>query len=67
MDEIKKQRWIRLFSISDRSLLEQNLNRFLKDFPEAEIRVWTKDNSWFAQVMYSYPDAPTYNEPDLSE
>ena len=62
-----KQRWIRLLNVCSRELLEQNLNEFLKDYPDSEIRVWTEDNSWFAQVMYSYPDAPTYNEPPLEE
>lgn len=59
-----KQRWIRLFQNNDRSHLEMNLNLFLKDHPESEIRVWTNEYQWFAQVIYLYTDSPTYSKPE---
>lgn len=56
-----KQRWIRLFQLTERSHLEENLNLFLKEHPDADIKVWTcGDDMWYAKAMYSYPKSPTY-------
>ena len=62
-----KQRWIRLFQLSERSWLEESLNLFLRDHPDSEITVWSNESSWCAQVIYSYPDSPTYSKPEEDE
>lgn len=65
---MNKQKWIRLFSHDDRSNLEMNLNGFISKYPGSEIRVWnTSDGWWNAQVMYSYPEGPTYSTPENEE
>lgn len=61
-----KQRWIRLFQHSYRDVLEENLNKFLSEYPDSEIKVWT-DCGWYAQVIYSHKDQPTYFKPENEE
>lgn len=55
-----KQKWIRLFQISDRCDLEQSLNEFLRDYPDCEIKVWNSTCYWYASVIYSDSEEPTY-------
>jgi hypothetical protein len=56
------QKWIRLFQINERSFLEEQLNRFLSEHKEVEIKVWTEDGMWYAQAIYTFGDRPTYPE-----
>lgn len=62
-----KQRWIRLFHLNTREWLEENLNLFLKEYPDCEIRVWNNEHGWYAQCFYSYPEPPTYLKQDSLE
>lgn len=56
--------WIRLFSINDRSFLEEQLNQFIRDHDVVEIVVWNDISGWYAQVRYSFPESPTYCRPE---
>lgn len=62
-----KKKWIRLFQINERSHLEENLNRFINEYSDCEISVWTENGLWFAFVRYSYDKSPAYSKPDFSE
>ena len=55
-----KKRWIRLFQINERSFLEEQLNRFVNEYPDSDIRVWTENGMWFAHASYSMGEIPTY-------
>ncbi len=61
------QKWIRLFQLNKRCWLEENLNQFLKEYPDSEIKVWNDQNYWYDQVIYSYPEGPSYFKPEISE
>jgi hypothetical protein len=62
-----KPKWIRLFQINERCFLEEQLNRFMFEHPDSEIKVWTENGMWFAQATYSFEDAPTYSKPENEE
>lgn len=62
-----KKKWIRLFQLSDRSWLEESLNKFINEHEDCEISVWTHDMFWCAKVRYSYPESPTYSKPPSEE
>ena len=51
-----KKKWIRLFQLSERSWLEENLNKFINEYDDCEIIVWNHEYLWCAQVRYSYPE-----------
>lgn len=54
-------KWIKLFQIIDRDLMEENLNKFSMQHPDSKIRVWTDVNGWwYAQVTYTYEKEPQY-------
>ncbi len=59
--------WIRLFHLNDRSFLEEQLNRFISQEDITDIKVWTDENGWYAQVRYRFQSGPTYSKPDSSE
>lgn len=60
-----KKKWIRLFCYLDRARLEEELNRFINEYHECDIQVWTdKYGSWLAQVRYCYGESPTYSKED---
>jgi hypothetical protein len=49
-------KWVALFQFEDRSFLQDNLNQFIRDHKNCEVRVWTDNHMWYAQVMYEYKD-----------
>ena len=62
-----KKKWIRLFSICERSWLEQELNKFIQEYDVIEIDIWNNENFWNAKVLYSYPTPPNYCEIESEE
>jgi hypothetical protein len=54
------KKFIRLFHLNERSWLEEELNKFINEYDDCDIRVWKDDSGWYAQVMYSYPKPPSY-------
>lgn len=62
-----KRKWIRLFQIHERSFLEEQLNRFVNEYPDSEIRVWTEDDMWYAHASYSMGERPTYPKPEIED
>lgn len=61
------KKWIRLFDLCDRSLLEENLNKMISEYGECEIDVWSFNDRWMAKVRYSYSESPQYSKPETSE
>ncbi len=59
------KKFIRLFQNNERSNLEENLNRFINQYDDVEIRTWTDNGLWRAEVRYSFPTAPTYCKPEV--
>jgi len=60
-----KKQWIRLFSLSERSWLEESLNKFINEYDVKEIKIIPHQDLWCASVRYEYPDMPTYTKPEL--
>lgn len=58
---MSSKRWVRLFQINDRSFLEEQLNRFINQYPDSEIKVWTENGIWYAQANYSMGERPFYS------
>lgn len=61
------KKWIRLFHLSNREWIEEELNKFISQHEGCEIYVWNDQNGWYAQVRYSYPTSPSYLKPESEE
>ncbi len=51
-----KQKYVMLFSIIDRDLLQDNLNKGMKQYEVHDIDVWNQGDIWHAKVIYSFKD-----------
>lgn len=49
-----QKEWIRLFSNSEKSIIEETLNSYIRDFDVTDIEVWTNKNHWYAKIRYKF-------------
>jgi hypothetical protein len=64
---MENKKWIRLFQMNDRSILEEQLNRFINEYEDVTIKVWTEQGMWYSEVRYFYKSHPTYSKPETLE
>lgn len=60
-----KKQWIRIFALSDRFWLEEELNKFINKYDVKEIKIIPHKDLWYASVRYEYPDMSTDTKPEI--
>ncbi len=46
------KQWILLFSLNDRSHMQDNLNLMVSEYNITDMKVWTDQGNWCAMVRY---------------
>jgi len=54
------KKWVKIFYLSERAWLEEELNEFIKVYDPVEITMWNDNGKWCAMCRYSAPEAPAY-------
>lgn len=49
---MEDKEWVLLFQINDRSWLQDELNRAVRDYDIRDIQVWSDEQGWKAMVRY---------------
>lgn len=65
--ETKQKEWVIIFSVISRELLQDNLNRCIRDYDITDIQVWNDSIMWNALIRYIGDVPQIRNRDDIGD